>query len=404
MQMFFQLEKSRRESGEMKNRCGIITIFKKSDEPNYGNIFQLYALNSYLNSISPAIDFETIYLLDEEPRKYVGNIIGRAKLWLMLKIVGFRNRNLKSQSKFDAIIEERKESFRGFLLNNGAKIVDMSSNDLIKNTREFKAFIVGSDVVWGQSEFGINRIRFLLFGKKQIKRFSYAASFGNNNIPQANISAVVEAIKQFDMVSVRESETVEMLRKLGISNVEHVLDPTFLIEKEKWKSLCKKPNAVNDADRFLFLYVLGDSELIYNKVKLLANKMGVKVIQIAYANGYFKSQDIDNDCVLLEECSPENFLWLINFSELVVTDSFHGMALSTNLEKSFIALQREGKSNINSRILDFLSISNQMDKLISPTEIEKFDYSKEFAKDELVVHEYIEKSKQYLDEVIKVVN
>lgn len=383
-------------------RCGIITIFKKSDEPNYGNILQLYALNTYLNINSENVDFETLYFLDNARKKYIGTFSGCAKRWLLLKILKLKKYKSRQTKAFKEIIEQRKKSFYQFLCNNDVKITEVSCKDIMGDGfGNFQAFIVGSDVVWGQTANGINPVRFLMFGGNKIKRYSYAASFGNNAIPKDNVKAVVRALKQFDKISVRERDAVKMLNKLGVNDVKHVLDPTFLIEKERWINLCEKPINLNESDKFIFLYILGENDSVFDEIKLLAKKNSLKVVLISYANGYYRKQDYYKGFTILDACSPENFLWLINNSKLVVTDSFHGMALSTNLEKEFIALRREGKTNINSRILDFLKISNQEYRMHSVTELEAYNLSDAYKKhNENNIHKYCEYSKQYLYEVI----
>ena len=143
------------------------------------------------------------------------------------------------------------------------------------------------------------------------------------------------------------------------------MDPTLLIDKETWISLSKPINDLTISN-FIFLYILGDDYSVYSKVADYADSVGLNVVSIQFANGYTdNNHTLDERIKYIKECSPANFLWLIYVSKLVITDSFHGVALSTNLDKNFYSIKREGKNDINIRIKDFLKISNQENKLIS---------------------------------------
>ena len=266
------------------------------------------------------------------------------------------------------------------------------------------ADIVGSDVVWGQTVGAVNRIHFLDFADDSIKRFSYAASFGNNFIPESNVKYLKKALSRFDAVSVREKESTTLLENIGINGVEHVLDPTFLINGEEWKCMAKKPDVIPLDAKYVFVYVLGwNSNLAENVVKFAKNN-GLLIVSISYANGYSDGNGLLSDGILLDDCTPENFLWLLANSSITITDSFHGMALSTNMKKNFIALRRDGKADINSRINDFLQISNQTEKMRSDSDL--CNIKIEYADSHTDYHELdkmISFSKKYLENVLKII-
>ena len=65
---------------------------------------------------------------------------------------------------------------------------------------------------------------------------------------------------------------------------------------------------------------------------------------------------------MLDECSPEEWIFLINNAEYIFTDSFHGIIFSTIFEKKFIALKREYTEDINNRLIDYLDTIDEKDK------------------------------------------
>ena len=59
--------------------------------------------------------------------------------------------------------------------------------------------------------------------------------------------------------------------------------------------------------------------------------------------------------------TPNEFLSLFNYAEFVVTNSFHGLAFSINLNKQFVIVPR---NEFNSRINSLLSICGLESRLV----------------------------------------
>ena len=62
----------------------------------------------------------------------------------------------------------------------------------------------------------------------------YAASILLPEIPNNQKTRYRRLISDFDAVSVREPSSVPMLEDLGIDNVQSVIDPVFLLERNDW--------------------------------------------------------------------------------------------------------------------------------------------------------------------------
>lgn len=376
-----------------KRIIGIITQLSL-DSVNFGNYLQAYALNRYINKNYSGTHATTLLIKEKTGIKFttVSGIIHYYFLRLKRKVY----RSIHEIRK----VEGRLDRFRAFAhLYINLSDHELTMSEIDKNV--YDAMIVGSDVVWYQTPGVIDLPRYLPFYNNTKRRYSYAASFGNENIPPENIKLVRKYLGRFEKISVRESSAAKMLTDIGISNVTHVCDPTMLLTKSEWRSISKKPHLIDEQNikEYVFAYFLGNSEQQIEKLKPHYEKQGIRVLYIPYINGLIGKHQPKN--IDLIDCSPQEWIWLIDNAELVVTDSFHGLVFSVLFGKSFISIRRVFLENINSRIVDLLKTISAEDKLISIDDIEKTDTmtwkSDEYAAS---VQDFIERSKRYLDTII----
>ncbi|MBR3924084.1 MAG: polysaccharide pyruvyl transferase family protein, partial [Kiritimatiellae bacterium] len=90
---------------------------------------------------------------------------------------------------------------------------------------------VGSDQVWHpNAQPGV----YLLDELKQVPGIAYAASFGANMIPKEMEELYRKGFQNFKAIGIREKEGVEIARRLGALSATHVVDPTILVNPERW--------------------------------------------------------------------------------------------------------------------------------------------------------------------------
>lgn len=374
-------------------KIGIITQIT-FDSVNFGNYLQAYALNKYINSQHDTIYAETLLLKDDTGLRYTS-----FKGW-------FRHNYLKKKRAAYRFIfgikkiDERYTRFRQFAVDNiilSKEQVTMSEID----SQKYDALIVGSDVVWYQIPGVIDLPKLLPFYKNTKKRYSYAASFGNNHIPTENIEIVKKYISGFDKISVRESTAMEMLFDMGIKGVTHTCDPTMLLSDKEWRSISKKPYIIekNKVDDYVFAYFLGDSDRQINIIRKYFENKKTTVLYIPHVNGMMKRKR-ENNCDLID-CSPEEWLWLVDNAQYVITDSFHGLVFSIIFRKKFVTLQRVFLENINSRSRDLLSTISAEDKMIKIDELNIVENMK-WDNDNYIkrIQGMIDKSEDYIREMI----
>lgn len=253
-----------------------------------------------------------------------------------------------------------------------------------EKAREHKddVYLAGSDQIWNPDN--CNPLFFLNFVSDST-RISYAASMGQTKISPEKENIIRHMLRAFDRISVREKACIDALQKLTDQEMCVHLDPTFLVEADRWKEI-EKPYKVSGP--YILLYMLYWDQACKDQIIALKKRTGLPVYAIcsdvsrAYADHH------------LYDVGVEEFLWLIDHAEYVVTSSFHGVAFSIIFRKKFAAV-------INSKMPS--RIENVLDVLSAPlVSIDELDSTDKFQYD--IVSERIEnerkRSIEYLKEAI----
>lgn len=351
----------------MKYSVGIITCFDL-DNVNYGNRLQSYALNRYLTEEFPDYEIETLIVPPYVGFKFTTNENVVLKTAKLLK---YNHKKYKVNRK---VLNRKKKinefSYQYIRIRNEK----MSMRKLQKGT--YDAFIVGSDVVWMQLQNGVRKPRYLDFEEsKKFIKIAYAASFGRNYIPDCNLPYIRDCLGKFDYISVREESSLELLNSIGIP-ASYVVDPVNLLENTEWKKIALKPNSIG-TQKFIFSYFIGKQENARILVKKIAKEIGATIVTVPFASGLLNKADNYADIDLLD-CSVEEWLWLIENAEIVVSDSYHAIVFSVLMNTRFFAVKREEVHDINIRIIDFLTYIDQLDKYIdadSYTDLKLYEWN-----------------------------
>lgn len=380
------------------NKIAIITEFS-FNTVNYGNHLQAYALNKYLRDEFPSYEINTIILKNKTGRKFISFHVFIEMCISKLKIILAK----KNKSKIETTV--RLEMFQKFALENIKLSKYIYSYKELKRS-DYKVFIVGSDVVWFQTKGVIYKPKFLAFSKRrETLKIAYAASFGKNDIPTINRKYIKKYLEDFDCISVRESKAVEILKQLGIRDVENVCDPTMLISKEQWDAMALPPlkidnNYIKGYRSYVFAYILGESEKQIKKIKKLCLDNHIDLLYIPFIKGQMDSS-LTKDMRLID-CSPQEWIWLIKNAEYVITDSFHGMIFSAIFERKFFVIERNDKEDINDRLYDFLKLIGAEDKFADINTMLVFDnYSWDYSIYNKKISELKKDSEKYIEEIIK---
>lgn len=234
---------------------------------------------------------------------------------------------------------------------------------------QFDAYIVGSDQVWrpayniGEKLYDM----YLAFSDgQQVKRLSYAASFGVDNWEYSDDQTRIcsKLAKKFDAISVREKSGVKLCAEnLGVKAI-HVLDPTMLLDPIDYNMLIDK-QLYNRDPGSLFCYILDSSIHTLQAIDYVEQATRLKrftCLPLAPENTYNVFHKKDG---ILP--SPEEWLRCFRDAEMVLVDSFHGMVFSIIYNKPFWVIENS-KRGI-SRFQSLLSIFGLENRLITIEQI-----------------------------------
>jgi hypothetical protein len=180
------------------------------------------------------------------------------------------------------------------------------------------------------------------------KKIAYSSSFGLTELPEKERPEIKRLLSSFDYISVRESSGVDILHDLGLEG-EHILDPTLNMTQEFWTQYTPKRMV---QEPYLLIYQLYSSKEFDEYALKVAKHKGLKVVRLCT----LYHQLIRPGKGILAP-NVEDFLSLVKYADLVMTDSFHATAFSINLNKNFISIIPKFGGRIYS-LLDLVGLTN----------------------------------------------
>ena len=299
-------------------KVGIITLY---GDKNYGNKFQNYAVYSLIRKMG----YNPINCIDNTD-------IGISKsVRIKIDIAMIASGNIKEF--------KRKLLFRKFHYS-------YIKNNLIVNPRDHidvYKLLCGSDQIWNPY-FAAKETYFGSFVDDE-KRVAISASFGVESIPEEKLMYFKKNINNFDKISVREESAADLVESMVGVRPKVLIDPTMMIDKKEWMLMSKKPK-FHIKKKYILTYFLGNiSEEIRRFIDEIAKINDFEIINL----------ENNSKNVFWYKTGPSEFLWLLNNSELICTDSFHGTAFSINFHKPFVIFDRmDEKVSMHSRLKTLL--------------------------------------------------
>lgn len=310
-------------------KIGILTFHNCS---NYGAAFQTYALHTAIvKNISHSC--EVINYSND----YISSDVEISKMKVIRSIKDFIRYCILYKA-----YKKKNDVFKKFINDSVVLSENEYKKDNIKESNSiYDVFITGSDQVFNLLLTHNDTSYFLDFVHQEKKRISYAASVGNTELIDMNADIYVENLSKFNNISVREEQTKNKLMLYGNFNISVVMDPTFLLSKDEWESI---GNDIVVSEKYILLYLISPEKYNFEFARKLSKITGYTIYYINYKP--FKEKGMKN----LWAVTPEQFITLLKKAEYVVTNSFHGTALSINMNKNFFYELSQKKSNGNSRI------------------------------------------------------
>lgn len=330
------------------------------NNPNYGNKLQTYAVMQILhnwdeNAVSLCFEYEKELSLSTKLKNNFHKITNYA----FAKKYGYWI-NLEKNNKF--------KKFDNRFLNV------VYTTDLSKLNSQYDYFITGSDQVWNPSWYCYNELKksaYLLSFASPKKRISLSPSFGLSKLPDEWKPYFKTQLAKFSHISVREEAGVEIIKKLIGKTVPVLIDPTMMLEKESWSEISVKPQHIKSNKPYVLTYFLGEKSQDELSLEIKFKSEGLEIYNLA-----------DITCKDLYTVDPCEFIWLIEHSKLVLTDSFHACVFSFLFSKPFKVYSRKSNDgNMTSRLHTFLAkfdLIRKFEDSNSENELFECDYTNGF--------------------------
>lgn len=329
-------------------KIGILTYHRAE---NYGALLQAYALKTYLSSLGHQVSFVDFW--PDYHRRFF-----ELFSWRKFKEGSMREKLvlLYYLLFWNSIRKKRKRNLQAFMyeeLGLPPTVKYHSDNDVVS---EFDVVFYGSDQIWRKQKMKSHPgYDFWYFGSENVKarKIAYAASMGNIEVKESEKTAFMEYLSKFDTISVREDSLKRFLASLGVE-ATLVCDPVFLLPRIQWEALAKKSTEPLPYQHYIIVYnLLGNSSTV-NFSEQLSREKGLPIVEIN--KKYVPS--IGNK-LYIRTARVEDFLSLISGADYVVSNSFHGVALSLIFQKQFFAVGMGQRAGRVISLLNTLKISER---------------------------------------------
>ena len=204
-----------------------------------------------------------------------------------------------------------------------------------------ETFVLGSDQVWN---YGISKYfgksNYLDFAGEKHKKIAYAASFGHavDFTPEKEREEVGKLLRRFDAISIRESQGIDMARENYHVRATHVVDPVFLADKSIYEELADKSKICEEIP-YICTYILDPTAEIREALLHISEKKGLRLINVLDGVPWIFGRNKRRlGLEVVPNVEVEDWLYLIKNSELLITDSCHGMAMAAIFEKTVIPI------------------------------------------------------------------
>ncbi|MBZ6001560.1 polysaccharide pyruvyl transferase family protein [Leuconostoc gelidum] len=340
-----------------------LAIHTISDDNNFGNRLQNYALQCILNKYVG----QTLTLQDKNSKLNYYSFISEMKdSSIIFPVRIFKN--ILEKRNFQKLSQSIKQWKRHKLFRSFTKVyVPKFKTKGIDGTID--CFIIGSDQIWNPN-FRTNIIDDFLPDIHHKKIISYAASIGVESLNDEEELIFIRGLKQLDAISVREFSAQKMIGLYTDKPVSVLIDPTMLLSASEWHNLSENVNEVVAKQRkFIVTYFLGEISFLEKEyINQFAEDNNLSVINIS-----------DKNSVLYEKIGPIEFLWLFENAHAIFADSYHAAVFSIIFKKYFEIFERHDSfSKMNTRmhtLFQHFSIQNRMHDIeLDNKYLEDIDY------------------------------
>ena len=282
-------------------KIGILTL---PFNCNYGGLLQCYALQSFLKGLG----HEVVVIKRVFPKR-----------------ISFKNKAINAIKLLLGRTDIYKKSVAAMRCFENAYIIETLQ---IKEIRQYDSLLK-------------DKIDALVVGSDQVWRFDYTKEHYAEyffDLGKKETSKIKKLASLFDRISTREESGIKLCQEKLACKATHLLDPAFLLSRDEYRSLYK--TKVNKTDA-IATYILDFDEEKLKSIKQISHAIDKDIIYIG-KNPHTKVYQ-----------AVEDWIKSIDESNLVVTDSFHGVVFSIIFNKPFVLMINENRGAER-----FISLSN----------------------------------------------
>lgn len=360
-------------------KVGIVTLYYKNY--NFGGLLQAYALPKIIRK-QFKIDAEQISFslcaVDDGAvnNMYIkkNNVIYQMAIKIFAQI---EKRNITT----------RKRKFEQFMreIPHCEEVYDVHT--IQECLSKYQVFICGGDQIWNIRN-GVDNLKVftLRFAPENVRKIAYAPSMAVLEMDSEGKECMEQGLSGLKAISVREKQSIELLKKVTNKKIEIVVDPVLLLNEEEWSKELREPIL---SKKYILCYLINDNVAQRKAIQKLAKKLQLQIVTFPHilANAVRKCDLFFGD-IHDYTSGPREFLGLIKNAEFVITDSFHACVFSMIFQTPFVVLERDRagvRGNMNSRIYDFTEeyhLEKQLvtaEMIITMDKIPKIDFSFAYA-------------------------
>lgn len=210
-------------------------------------------------------------------------------------------------------------------------------------------FVLGSDEIWNLSREDMRQAPvFWGCGLAPAAVISYAPSV--NTTVQADVEKVDyvrQALADMRAISVRDSYSKALLSHYTDKEIQVLCDPTFLLPMEQYRAMA----GTCPYDDFILIYSAGAKFTAEDQqaIRAFAGKKQKKLVAFPHNLAWCDEQ---------APADPLDAVAYFSKADYVITDTFHGAALSLIFGKDFLALPR-GNTKVT-ELLEYFDVSQLM--------------------------------------------
>lgn len=305
-----------------------IRIITHHSVHNHGAMLQLYALMRVLKKKD-----ETVCALDYNKNFDFLEKNANFKYDISIKSIPFYLKFLIKNGMSLTLFNVKKK-----LILDCFKKKNKMVGEFYSHCKNIDVVFVGSDEVFS-IEPGLNPF---FWGMGVVAKYivAYAGCFGPTTLPfiyEKHADKYIRAgIETFDCISVRDSNSQEIIETLSGNRPIQLCDPVILYGFENEKNSFKRPMR----EKYLLVYAYdnnmnGGDEVF--RIKEYAKANHYRIVTAGFFHAW---------CDKCVNVTPIQLLQWIKFAECVITDTFHGTVMSIIMNVQFVTKIRSNRYKI----------------------------------------------------------